>query len=484
MMGEQQPDQLPPDDSAGAADRVPSAEAEHESHIELSDEQGAAAGEATEGSGLSGFFELPEGILPDLDAEFGSVDSTAADDPTRGDEGDEVGSEFSEFAELDNPEMAADLIGETSQDELAGGWESSDDFDEATEADAHQRFVRSADSVSGGSGGAMGTLRPRPLRRSRPNSSLLGVLIGGLLAIPIVVAILLWGFRRDDFGIGRMLPESLSFLMPVELRTPRRVRERSLPDPRDLPRLPAEGLISADDPLVAALAGNPESREGETALKGASGAELTLLGGNEPGERSAEDALLDAADLAMLEMAAARAGVMLDSVTETPSDAPETMRKSALVDWYKSLAAVGEEAVAAEQVLADAGRATTSVGGALTGMVERIAGTGTAYADLQELAQLWLKATKRDSQGAVIPGTLSDVHPVGAVWASTLIGLEQGSETSLVTVLSRRRPDMPVGTDVVAVGVMVGGDVMWAACLVGRDAVESTDTSESPLSTE
>lgn len=480
MMGEQQPDQLPPDVSAGAADRLPSTEADHEIHSELGDETVAVGGEAAEGSGLSGSFELPEGILPDLDAEFGSVESLAGDDPTRGDEGEDVGSEFSEFAEIDNPEMAADLIGETSQDELPGGWESSDDFDEATEADAHQRF----ESVSGRNGGAMGTLRPRPLRRQQSKSSLLGVLVGGLLAIPIVVTILLWGFRRDDFGIGRMIPESLSFLMPAELRTPRRARDRSLPDPRGLPRLPAEGLIKADDPLVAALAGNPDAGGGTAALVAASDAERALPGGDESGERSAEDALLDAADLAMLEMATARAGVMLDSVTETPEDAPETLRKSALVDWYKSLAAVGEEAVAAEQLLADAGRATTRVDGALAGMVERIAARGTAYADLQELARLWLKATKRDSPGAVIPGTLSDVKPVGAVWASTLIGLEQGAETSLVTVLSRRPPEMPVGTDVVAVGVMVGGDVMWAAGLVGREAVESTDTRESPLSTE
>jgi hypothetical protein len=44
--------------------------------------------------------------------------------------------------------------------------------------------------------------------------TLAGILAGGLLAIPITLGILLWGFGRDPFGIASMLPESLAFLAP------------------------------------------------------------------------------------------------------------------------------------------------------------------------------------------------------------------------------------------------------------------------------
>ena len=457
-MGEDKPEQVSSDDAAFVGD------------------------DAAEGSGLSGAFELPEGILPDLEAEFGAVASPAGDDPNRGEDGDEVGSEFSEFAELDNPEMAADLIGETSQDELPGGWESSDDFDEDEEAAAGPQVDHPMEVRGGRRDAVQGSLPPRPLRRKHASGSVVGVVVGGLMAIPIVIVILLWGFRRDDFGIARVMPETLSFLIPQELRAPRASRGLRIPDPRGLPRLPEEGLVAADDPLAGARAAEDDRVVSE--MPAGTGGALPLDEATDGRDEPAEDALLAAADLAMLEMATARAGVMLASVLGVPEDAPDSMRKAALVDWYKSLAAVGEEAVATEQVMAESGRSTTRLAQPLASMVQRIGENPAAYAEFGDLAQQWIKATKRDSQGIVVPGRIAEVRQVGMVWTSTLHTGVDGAESPLVTVLSSRPPAMEEGTEVVAVGVMVAGDAMWAASFVTRDADGSMPAGDVPVSAE
>lgn len=446
-----------------------------------SDDSAVVGEDAAEGSGLSGTFELPEGLLPDLEAEFGAVDSPAGDDPNRGDDGEEVGSEFSEFAEIDNPEMAADLIGETSQDELPGGWESSDDYDDGGEAASGQQHDHPLEVRGSRRDGGQGSLPPRPLRRKQSSGSGVGVVVGGLMAIPIVIVILLWGFRRDDFGIARVMPETLSFLIPAELRAPRASRGLRIPDPRGLPRLPAEGLVAADVPLPSVRVA--EDVGGGADVPAISGGSLPL-DETSGGERPPEDALLAAADLALLEMATTRAGVMLESVLGVPEDAPDSMRKAALVDWYKSLAAVGEEAVAAEQMMAESGRSTASVAQPLAGMVHRISENPTAYAEFGELAQQWMKATKRDSQGIVVPGRVAGVRQVGSIWSSTLHAGVDGAESPMVTVLSRRPPAMEEGTEVVAVGVVVAGEVMWAASFVTRDADGSTPAGDVPVSAE
>ena len=188
-----------------------------------------------------------------------------------------------------------------------------------------------------------------------------------------------------------------------------------------------------------------------------------------------EDPLLEAADLALVEMATARARVMLGSVNDLPDDAPETMRNTALVDWYKSLAAVVEEAVAAEQMIVEAGRSTKGVGRALRGMLAEIAENPQARQQLERLARQWMQASKRDSQGVVFPGTLRDVRQVGAVYAADLLTEEDDRQPQQLTVLSSVRPEFPQGQRVVAVGVVVADGVLWAASL---ETLETASNAE------
>ena len=420
----------------------------------------------------AGTFELPEGLVPDLEHEFAAADATDGE-AAGGDEADELGSEFSEFAEIDNPEMAADLIGETSQDELPGSWADGDEVDVATVGteEAYREQVASRDP---GRAAARVGLRPRPLPRRTTGSSLVGVIIGGLMAVPIVVAILLLGFRRDDFGIAGLMPDALAFLLPAELRLPRLPRD--LPAADKMPRLPRDGFAEI----------SPRGESGSVAVATPPALADGPVGRGDPTgiDRPVEDALLDAADLALLEMATARSNVMLSSLLELPAEAPEEMLKAARVDWYKSLAAVGEEAVAAEQVRVEGGRSAEAVARPVVALLEKIALDAVAAEELATLARQWIQATKRDSQGVVFPGQLRDVRQIGSAWAASVQAGGDDEQAREVTVLSRRRPEFADGSQVVAVGVIVAGDVIWAAVWGDLEQRPTDVLSDPPLTVE
>lgn len=415
-----------------------------------------------------GSFELPEGLVAaDQEPDFGSVDVSASDDQGVGaDDGEDLGSEFSAFADIDNPDMAADLIGETSQDELPGSWDDSDGGAELGGAMAEQASEEAFAHVDRRREVVRSGLRPRPPRRKEAAGSIFGVIVGGMLAVPIVLLILLWGFRRDDFGIARVLPPSLEMLLPAELRAPVLPAE---PTDDSLPTLPKDGFM-ADVDASPARDEAPVTDDATSAADSAS--------------RLPEDPLLDAADLALLEMATARAAVMLTNVLEVPDDAPDDMRKRALVDWYKSLAAVGEKAALAEQVISDAGRSTEAVGRPLATMVDQIIEMPRVSEELAALARQWMQATKRDAEGAVFPGTLTSVRRVGDAWVSTVRSEDELSAALTVTALSRQRPTMPEGSSVVAVGVVVANDTMWVVSWVASEPEDDGEPGVSPLTGE
>lgn len=423
----------------------------------------------------AGLFELPEGLVPDFEKEFGSIGSADVE-AAGGDDGGDIGSEFSEFAEIDNPEMAADLIGETSQDEFPGSWSDEEDA-HALAAERDAAYGQQPSILTDRQDAAGIGLRSRHLRRKSPVGSLVGVIIGGLMAVPIVGAILLWGFRRDDFGVARWLPNELAFLLPAELRPPRFPQDVSSPD--ETPGMSGENLAGLETGAEAMTSPNVQPDGSVGASPETAGGVIDEFGGKER-ERSPEDALLDTADLALLEMATARAGVMQGNLLELPDDAPEEMQKVARVDWYKSLAAVGEEAARAERIMLDGGRSAEPVAGPVIRLVDGIAKEPVAVEELAGLARQWMLATKRDLQGVVYPGRVLDVRQVGTVWASTLQAVGDGSQALEVTALSRYRPKLPAERQVVAVGVIVAGDVIWAAAWGDLEADSEAFLGDSP----
>ena len=183
-------------------------------------------------------------------------------------------------------------------------------------------------------------------------------------------------------------------------------------------------------------------------------------------------------------MATARSNVMLSSLLELPAEAPEEMLKAARVDWYKSLAAVGEEAVAAEQVRVEGGRSAEAVARPVVALLEKIALDAVAAEELATLARQWIQATKRDSQGVVFPGQLRDVRQIGSAWAASVQAGGDDEQAREVTVLSRRRPEFADGSQVVAVGVIVAGDVIWAAVWGDLEQRPTDVLSDPPLTVE
>jgi hypothetical protein len=47
---------------------------------------------------------------------------------------------------------------------------------------------------------------------------MIGVVAGGVMAIPITLAILIWGLQKDPFGVTKMVPEQAAFLLPQKFR--------------------------------------------------------------------------------------------------------------------------------------------------------------------------------------------------------------------------------------------------------------------------
>ena len=55
-------------------------------------------------------------------------------------------------------------------------------------------------------------------KKSSGLGQMVGVVLGGLMALPITYAILLWGFQKDPFKLGQQVPSQLAFLLPQKLQ--------------------------------------------------------------------------------------------------------------------------------------------------------------------------------------------------------------------------------------------------------------------------
>ncbi|NBT13532.1 MAG: hypothetical protein EBS56_08130, partial [Planctomycetia bacterium] len=66
---------------------------------------------------------------------------------------------------------------------------------------------------------AVAPVAARPARSQGGGiGQLIGIVLGGLMAIPITYAILLWGFQRDPFKLAGMLPEQVASLLPEKVQ--------------------------------------------------------------------------------------------------------------------------------------------------------------------------------------------------------------------------------------------------------------------------
>jgi hypothetical protein len=343
---------------------------------------------------------------------------------------------------------------------------------------------------------------PKPAKAKAGGlGQMIGLLLGGALAIPIVFGILvglMWAGVTVPVGksIGRALPESMAFIVPEKFRPGFKKSAVAVAGPGKRASLdelgtgqPQAGEETATEESPAASVGGGDLDVGSLPLDepeaGESGTpvvddEPVVPGGDgdsfadplaaaaepemKPDEAAADDASIEAAKVAaadrkQLDAAVQEALTAVDALEEV-ADAEDPSRKKLLVDLYKALATVGVELVMLEKISADAGRPLTEPPLSLNDLHERLPRHGD---DLQRLGRNWLDFTKRPSDGVVLPVTIQSSRKIGPNWSSKVtLPLAKGGVREIV-VLSRAEPAAVPGDRVLVIGTLFDGDVIWAA---------------------
>lgn len=307
---------------------------------------------------------------------------------------------------------------------------------------------------------------------------MIGVVLGGLMALPITYAILIWGFGKDPFKFTKSVPPDLAFLLPAKFQPGAR--------PAGLPKL--DRAPSLDDVAQSAPAEVPEvppaepepsepGLEPEAAQPAAEPGDLADLAAP---ERPATEPIAAAAapepaplDLSAVEQAVTAATEAIDAVAAVEADDPA--RKKMLVGWYKKLAKVGEELALLETVAADSGRPLAAAPDAVAGLYGRIADSEGLVEDLKRLCRDWVAFRKRPADGVLLVAMLDDVKKVGPYWCSTVsLEMADGS-TKQVSVISRIEPQAAAGDRAVVAGVVFDDDVVWATDCRRLEAATTAD---------
>lgn len=317
---------------------------------------------------------------------------------------------------------------------------------------------------------------------------LLGVVLGGLLAIPVTLAILLYGFQRDPFQIAPRVPDAMRFLLPSRFRpvdTDRRmVASPNAAGPRTLDQLPASRLPTAE-PVEAAGEGGTAA-DGVRSMDGPAEPEVAMLepadGGGEAPTGIAVADPLDDVRIVVEPVPVEHAGAMDDhvrgeqridfslvdsavaaaiSATENlaaPDDGDPSARDQALVGWYRRLSVVADELAKVERRTIEAARPGSEVVDTFAELSRRL--SGRRFDDLELLGAMWLASEKRPSEGAMLVATLETAHPVGPWWGGRLA--VAGDTPRTLSFLARSAPRAEPGQRVIVVGVLGDTGTIWA----------------------
>jgi hypothetical protein len=428
----------------------------------------------TIGTGTSGIIS-PSGI----DAAGDHEPATAGDeaDPFAG-----LAAEPMDWAAAEPPIPAGDADGDAAEREPADDFSGA--FDVVGAAVAGGAAVAAASGEPKRSPGK--ATRPAPPRKKQPSmvGQMIGVVLGGAMAIPITLAILIWGFGKDPFNLTPMLPESVAFLLPQQFRpsaglpkfpsfdipvsTPPAARDETVDDGEAaLPS--ADDLVGAQpEPAPSDLARN-EAAEPVVAGEPAADPAMALLDEPAPAATSAVAAAPapplepEPLDLAKLGAAIADAQAALEAVAaiDDPSD---PVRRRLLAKWYLSLAGYAEELAAVERLAAETGRPFDPAAEQGEAIRAGLANHPQLRTELSRLTREWIAYAKRSRDGVVMPATFVLAGRVGPYWRSqvTLAATEKLPAREMV-VLTRAEPSVAPGDEVVIVGLTVDDDVVWAS---------------------
>lgn len=306
----------------------------------------------------------------------------------------------------------------------------------------------------------------------------IGIVLGGVMAIPVTLAILVWGFGKDPFGTTKHMPEQLAFLLPAKfqrgggggdgdgvdlgLPKPKKPPVRGpVAEPQDEPEPAIDAVVDpvpkptaddppADDPLPAPTDDFVDPLDVPQPKPPAPVAP--------PAPPPLDTAALDAA-LAEAE-AAAEAFRNID-------DPEDPARTPLMLDWYKRLARVAEELVLLERTAADTGRALAGPPDGFKALHAGIAGHEGLRTELSRLGRMWLTASKRNGDGVVLQVTFDSARRAGPYWSTqATLELPKGKSRQVVLV-SRTEPAAVAGDPIVVSGVILGDGVIWAADVRG-----------------
>ena len=329
---------------------------------------------------------------------------------------------------------------------------------------------------------------------------MIGVVLGGLMALPVTYAILVWGFQKDPFKLTKMLPPQVSFLLPAKFQPG--YRRPAAPDKQfsgastldSLASLPVPAEPAATEEAAAPAEEAPMPAAAEEAIPAATpaadglnadaviadalGTDATPVSDSKPEPAdSAEEPVADATaaspaaiapplpeplDLSGLDAAVEKASAALDSLVAV-ADPEDPARRRRLVGWYKTLATVGEELAQLERVASDTGRPLNQLPDSLASLQGRIAGSGELIDELEKLGRMWLTSQKRPADGVVLLARFGAARQVGPYWCSRVSLADADGTARDIAVISRVEPVAVDGDRVLLTGVLFDGDVVWAA---------------------
>lgn len=326
--------------------------------------------------------------------------------------------------------------------------------------------------------------RPAPAKKKKPNMfvEMLKIIGGGMMAIPIGLAILWWGLGKD-IGVAPSVPDWLAFIVPAKLQTgsQRGVSAGGSTAP-SLDDVVAAGAqespdtgVTPDEPGTsdepAPVLPAPESVEPpatDVAIvdpapdAGAEGGdEVTDLLKDEvpsPVEPAPPAAAPEPEplDIAALQAAADKAVAALAAV-EGASDPADPVHKKVLVECYKALAGYAQELAMLERVATDTGRVLATMPAPVTAVNEAVSGRPELHAALARLTRDWLAYGRRSSDGVVAPVTFVSARQVGPYWRSEVTVGEKP-----LVVLTKTQPGAAPGESLLVTGLTVDKDVVWA----------------------
>jgi len=407
-----------------------------------------------------------------------------AADGSSGEAGDDIFSFMGPSAGEAPVAPATDAGPPADDDAAADGFGGG--FDVGTAALAAGAAATAGDAKpTAGKGKRTAPPRAAAPRKKKPSviGQLVGVVLGGAMAIPVTFAILIWGFGRDPFNLTPMVPESVAFLLPAKFRPASATTIPNAPSLDDIVGTPA----GADDATPAAP-DEPAPMEPEPGVEPEPTDVAAVDPAPAPGDGEADPLmnLLEEStpateppapvepppppepeplDLEKLGVAVAEVTAGLEAVAAV-DDPSDPVRRRLLAKWYLSLAGYAEELAALERLASETGRPFEPAVEQAEAIRSGLADHPQLLAELSRLTRDWIDYTKRPRDGIVTSATFVAAKRVGPYWRSqvSLVATATKPARDLV-VLTRAEPAVAPGDEVVITGLAVDGDTLWATDL-------------------